>query len=127
MAFIGLDGTSEILLSAISATDTVLPISSAASVCIALGTNTSKFSISDGVYEEIIHVTGCLSAKPVVLRGQEGTIARSFVAGSCVSYKLTTATICDLISGGGCSAGVSCVPLRVVAGLNFPDATTGQQ
>ena len=39
MAFIGLDGTSEILLSAISATDTVLPISGAASVCVALGVN----------------------------------------------------------------------------------------
>lgn len=127
MAFIGLDGTSEILLSAISATDTVLPISGAASVCVALGTNTSKFLISDGVYEEVVRVTGCLSGKPVVVRGQEGTVARSFIAGSCVAYKLTTATICDLISGGGCSASVSCVPLQVIAGLSFPDAFTGQQ
>lgn len=127
MALIGLDGFSEVLTTAISSTDAVLPVSGGAALCVSLGANTSKLVISDGVYREVVHVIGCLTGLPQVLRGQEGTQARSFVAGACVKYVLLTSSICELIAAGGCAAVATCVPLNVTAGKVFSDAESGLQ
>lgn len=125
MAFIGLDGIAEELTTGVSSSALVLPITNGASLCARLGVGTSKLKISDGVYEEIVYVTSCSGGNPVVTRAREGTAARAFAAGSCVSYVITTVTICDLINSGQCDDLPGCVPLTVVAGSNFPAATTG--
>lgn len=125
MAFIGLDGISEELTAAVSSSALVLPITNGASLCARLGAGTSKLKISDGVYEEMVLVTGCSSGNPVVTRAQEGTAARAFAAGSCVAYVITTATICALINSGECDDIPGCTPLTVVAGSDFPAAETG--
>lgn len=124
MAFTGLDGISEELTAAVSAVALVLPITNGAALCVRLGAGASKLKISDGVYEEIVYVTGCSGNNPTVLRAQEGSVARAFAAGSCVSYVITTATICDLINSGEC-ADTDCIPLTIVAGSTFPAAATG--
>ena len=125
MALIGLDGFSESLGVGINASDTVLPVSNGAGLCTQLGANTSKLLISDGIYWEIVYVTGCVNGLPQVVRGREGSQARSFTAGSCVQYILLTSTVCDLINSGGCSPDAACVALNIIAGRKFPDAETG--
>ena len=126
MSFVGLDGTRETLTTDISATETELPISGGAALCARLGaTGTSKLEINDGVYFEIVLVTGCASGKPAVTRGAEGTTARAFVKGSCVRYVLTTSTVCELLAAGTCAASAACTALKVIAGKTLPAAVGG--
>ena len=126
MSFIGLDGIRTTLSADLSATATELPLSDASTLCATIGTgNTSKLEITDGTFTEIVKVTGCASGSPVVERGQEGTTAHAFVKGSCVRYVLTTSTVCELISVGGCAASASCTALKVVAGKTLPAAVGG--
>jgi len=125
MSFIGLDRVSEELTTGISAAALVLPVTNGASLCVRLGARTSKLKISDGVYEELVYVTGCTGDNPIVTRAQEGTSARAFAAGSCVSYVITTATICDLISSGDCGGPLGCMPLSVLAGSVLPSPESG--
>ena len=125
MAFIGLDRVSEELTIGISAAALVLPVTNGASLCVRLGAGTSKLKISDGVYEELVYVTSCTGNNPVVVLAREGTAARAFAAGSCVSYVITTTTICDLINSGDCDGLATCLALEVMAGSDFPAADTG--
>lgn len=110
--FKGLDSYNATLTSNISATETTLPIPA-----LGLGSNYSYVEITDGVYSEIVKVTGDYTATR--------TNGRAFVAGSCVRYKVTTDVVCELIAQGGCGGGGTCTAVSLGA-TSVPAAVIGQ-
>lgn len=121
--FIGLDGAVESLTNSISATETEIPVSG--SVATLIGTNTSKLRISDGVYTEYVKVTGVSGTKLTVLRGQDGSTARAWATGACVSYVMTTSIVCELIAQGGCAATGTCTAVTYGT-KSVPQAVIGK-
>jgi len=108
--FVGLDGVVESLTNSVSATETEFPVSG--NIGSLLGSNTSKLRVTDGVYVEYISVTGTAGTKLVVSRGADGTTARAWPAGACVSYVITTAIVCEFIAQGGCNSSIgTCTPV----------------
>jgi hypothetical protein len=109
--FKGLDSYNSTLTSNITATETTLPIKA-----LGLGADYSYLEISDGVYSEIVKVTGDFTATR--------TNGRAFVAGSCVRYRVTTDVVCELIAQGGCAGGGVCTPVSLGA-TSVPAAVIG--
>lgn len=118
--FIGLDNINESLTRAISATETVLPITNSANILSLLGSNHAYLEITDGVYAESVKVTNVGGTLTI-----ERTNGRSFVAGACVRFRVTSKVVCDLIAQGGCAATTTCTAVSYGT-KSVPTAVIGQ-
>jgi hypothetical protein len=78
--------------------------------------------IEDGAYVEVIRVSGTCSTI-VIDRGLDGTVARTFPRGSCVSFAMTPSAVKDLVCETDCCE-PACEPVTV-AGAAMPAAKLG--
>jgi hypothetical protein len=119
--FIGLDSINESLTKSISATEMTLPITNSASILSQLGSNHTWLEITDGVYSESVKVTNV--GGTLIM---ERTNGRSFVAGACVRFKMTSKAVCELIAQGGCTAAASTCTAVTYGTKSVPTAVIGQ-
>lgn len=122
--FVGLDGFNERLQVNITATETSINLGTG--LCTRLNGGTSTLQISDGVSTEFIGITACSGSTATITRGLYGTVARSWVANSCVTYKVTTQIVCELINGGCAGAAVVCTPVKLSSQIT-QDAVVGKE
>ena len=98
--------------------DTTLPLSAAseAALTTAIGDDGYVYLIvQDQVGSEVIKVYGSCGAR-VVVRGVDGTTPLNFPKGSCVSFRMTPASVRDMVCNTVCCEGDCCTPVEVAAG-----------
>lgn len=123
MAYVMINSWVATLTASLSSGATVLPVSSAQVVVLAslLGANTTTLELSDGVYTEIVNATITGGTTVTIVRGQEGTTARAFAAGSCAKATLTAAGLAQLV----CATNCGCDPIKLRAGDNLSSPQLG--
>ena len=98
MGYKWLNGYSTSLSAKLGTQDRLLPITDAKELSQKLDTEHSYLVINDGTGAEIVKVIS-FGEQVKIERGQDGTEAKAFPAGSCVKWEVTkigmTETVCD--------------------------------
>jgi hypothetical protein len=97
-------------VSALTATATTLPLANgdAGSLATKIGaTGHAWLTISDPIGAEVVKAS-VFNGQILIERGQDGSTARVFPAGSCVDARMTSAAVKDLICNYDCCATSPC-------------------
>lgn len=122
MAFIPIQLIQFNLTSLLVPSATTMSVSPAIATQISAALGGSGFTIcaiSNGAVSEIVYITGASGSTATITRGQEGSTAQTFGAGSLVRFVWTTVGIQDVAGGGSTGITVTGSGATTVTGGPF--------
>ena len=103
MSYLWLNGYFSSLSSPINSVDGILPVNDAANLATLLISGHTYLTLNDGTGTEIVKAES-FGTQVKITRGQDGTTAKAYPAGTCVKWEATRQGIKDTV----CSSDFDC-------------------